>query len=56
MTEIEKQKDNILNQWYKGKEQQDLSANEAVTIESTMDFIKNAVDFVSPVLQNYFQK
>ena len=52
--EVEKQKDNILNVWFKDKERQDLSSHEVVTIESTMDFIKNAVDFVAPVLREYF--
>jgi len=45
--EIEKQKDNILNRWYKGKERPDLSSNEVVTIESNMKLVKDATDFVA---------
>jgi len=56
-SEIEKQKDNILNKWYKGKERQDLTANKFVTIESITEFIKEAVGFVVPVLQSlYYEK
>jgi hypothetical protein len=54
--EIEKQKDNILNRWYKDKKHQDLTANKVVTIESISEFIKDAVSFVVPVLQNFFYK
>lgn len=53
-TEIEKQKDNILYLWYKNKERQDLTSHKIITIESIMEFIKNAIDFVAPVLQNHF--
>ena len=52
-TEIEKQKDNILNIWYSDKERQDLTSNEIVTVESTMNFIKNAVDFAVFALQEH---
>ena len=51
--EIEKQKDNILNIWYAGKERQDLTSNEVVTVEIIMNFIKNAVDFVALTLQEH---
>jgi len=44
--EIDKQKENILNHWYKNKERQDLSSNKVVTIESTMKFIDEATVFV----------
>ena len=44
--EIKKHKENILYRWYKDKEHQDLSRNETVTMESTMDFIKNATEFI----------
>jgi len=50
-TEIEKQKDVILNSWYKGKERQDISSNKIRTYESEMDFIKNATDFVALIFQ-----
>lgn len=52
--EIDKQKNNILNLWYKDKERQDISSNKVRTYQSEMDFIKNAADFVVTVLQNYF--
>jgi len=53
-TEIEKQKDNILNIWYADKRWQDLTSNEIVTIEIIMNFIKNAVDFIMLTLQKHF--
>ena len=52
-TEIEKQKDNILNTWYADKERPDLTSNEVVTVEVIMDFIENAVDFVMLTLQEH---
>ena len=52
-TEIEKQKDNILNIWYTDKGRQDLTSNEILTVEIIMNFIKNAVDFVVLTLQEH---
>jgi len=49
--ELDKQKDNILNSWYKDKERQDISTNKIRTYESEMDFIKNATDFVTLIFQ-----
>jgi len=49
--EIDKQKSNILNSWYKDKERQDISSNKIRTYESEMDFIKNATDFIAHVFQ-----
>jgi len=51
--EIDKQKDLILNSWYKGKERQDLSSNKIRTYESEMDFIKNATDFIALVFHKH---
>ena len=48
-TEIEKQKDVILNSWYKGKERQDVSSNKIRTYEGEIDFIENATDFVTQI-------
>ncbi|MCL2407576.1 MAG: hypothetical protein FWC95_06565 [Defluviitaleaceae bacterium] len=48
-TEIEKQKDDILNLWYKDKARQDISSNKIRTYEGEMDFIKNATDFVAQI-------
>jgi len=45
-SEIEQQKDNILNLWYKDKCRQDISLNKVVTYENEMEFIKNASEFV----------
>ena len=50
-TEIDKQKDLILNSWYKGKERQDISSNKIRTYDSEMEFIKNATDFVAVVFK-----
>ncbi|MCL2284928.1 MAG: zinc dependent phospholipase C family protein [Firmicutes bacterium] len=48
-TEIDKQKDLILNSWYKGKERQDISSNKIRTYESEMEFILNATDYVARI-------
>ena len=53
-TEIEKQKDNILNLWYADKERQDLTSNKIVTVEKIMSFISDVVDFIVPALQEHF--
>ena len=50
-TELDRQKDNILNLWYKDKEHQDIVSNKIRTYESEMDFIKNATEFISLVLK-----
>jgi hypothetical protein len=55
-TEIDQQKDYILNQWYKGKDRQDLSSNRFVTLESTQGFIERATDYVSSNFQALFEK
>ena len=52
-SEIEKQKDNILNIWYGNKEQQNLTLNQVVTVDVITNLIKNAVDFVVLSLQEY---
>jgi len=44
--EMEKQKDRILNEWYRGKVRQDVSSNKIVTPESIMEFIDKATDYV----------
>jgi hypothetical protein len=44
--EIEKHKENILYNWYKDKEHQDISSNKLVTIESTMNFVEDATNFI----------
>jgi hypothetical protein len=44
--EIEKHKENILYNWYKNKEHQDISSNKLVTIESTMNFVEDATNFI----------
>lgn len=44
--ELEKLKENILYNWYKDKEHQDISSNKLVTIESTMNFVENATSFI----------
>lgn len=44
--EIEKHKKNILYNWYKDKEHQDISSNKLVTIESTMNFVGDATYFI----------
>ena len=49
--EIDKQKDNILNSWYKDKERQDISSNKIRTLEGETDFIKKATGFVSSIFQ-----
>ena len=49
--EIDKQKDNILNSWYKGKERQDIASNKIRTYENEMEFIKNAADFAACIFQ-----
>ena len=54
--EIDQQKEYILNQWYKGKERQDLSSNRFVTLESTKEFIERATDYVSSNLQALYEK
>jgi hypothetical protein len=45
-TEIDAQKDKILNSWYKDKDRQDVSKNTIRTFEGEMDFIVNATDYV----------
>ena len=44
--EIEKHKENILYNWYRDKEHQDISSNKLVTIESTMNFVGDATNFI----------
>jgi hypothetical protein len=44
--EIDKQKDLILNSWYKDKGRQDISSNKIRTFQGEIEFIKNATDFV----------
>jgi len=51
--EIDKQKDLILNSWYKDKERQDISSNKIRTYENEMEFIKNATDYIVPIFQEY---
>ena len=51
--EIDKQKDLILNSWYKGKERQDLLSNKVRTYDNEMDFIKNTTSFVVDILNEY---
>ena len=48
--EIERQKDYILNLFYKDKERQDLTSNEFVTIETTRDFVENATAYIIDIL------
>lgn len=50
--EIEKQKENILYNWYKDKKHQDTSSNKVVTIESTINFIEGAVNFILSKTKN----
>lgn len=52
-TEIDKQKDIILNSWYKDKDRQDISSNKIRTYESEMNFIDNATDFVGRIFQEH---
>jgi len=54
--EIDKQKDNILNSWYKDKERQDISSNKIVTYEREMDYVKNATDFVALIFRDNLLK
>jgi hypothetical protein len=49
--EIDIQKDNILNSWYKDKERQDISSNKIRTYEGEMDFIKTAADFTALIFR-----
>lgn len=44
--EIEKHKENILYNWFRGKQHQDMSSNALVTIESTMNFVEEATQFI----------
>lgn len=44
--EINEHKANIVHNWFKGKELQDLSSNELVTVQSTMKFIDEATEFI----------
>ena len=46
-TEIDKQKELILNSWYKNKERQDISSNKVRTYENEIEFIKSATDYVA---------
>lgn len=50
--EIEKHKENILYNWYKDKKHQDTSSNKLVTIESTMNFVEDATNFIVSKLNN----
>jgi hypothetical protein len=52
--EVSRHKDIILNDWYTGKERQDIKTNKLVTCELTMDFIKNATNSVVQVFRTYF--
>ncbi len=45
--EIEKHRENILNKWFKNKERPDISTNKLITVESTMKFVEDAVDFIT---------
>ena len=51
-TEIDKQKDVILNSWYKDKERQDISSNKIRTYEGEMNFIANTTDFVANIFKD----
>lgn len=51
--EIEIHRNNILYNWYKDKKPQDLSSNKIITIESIMNFIKDATDFISKKINLY---
>ena len=53
-SEIDKQKDLILNSWYAGKERQDLSSNKIRTYEGEMDFIKKATNFIADIFRGVF--
>lgn len=50
--EIEKHKENILYNWYKDKEHQDISSNKLITIESTMNFVEDATNFIASKIIN----
>lgn len=50
--EIEKHKENILYNWYKGKEHLDISSNKLVTIQSTMNFVEDATNFIVSKIVN----
>jgi hypothetical protein len=50
--EIDKHKENILCNWYKDKEHQDTSSNKIVTIESMMNFVEDAANFIISRLGN----
>ncbi len=50
--EIERHKENIINNWYKDKEHQDISSNKLITIESTMTFVEDATNFIVNKLSN----
>ncbi|MCL1794026.1 MAG: zinc dependent phospholipase C family protein [Oscillospiraceae bacterium] len=49
--ELDRQKDNILRFWYRGKERQDISSNRIRTYGGEMEFIANATDFVANVFR-----
>jgi hypothetical protein len=51
--EIEKHKENILYNWYKNKEHPDISSNKLVTIESTMNFVEDATNFIVSKIINF---
>jgi hypothetical protein len=53
--EIDKQRDLILNSWYKGKECQDISTNKIRTYENEMVVIKNATDYIARIFQENLQ-
>ena len=45
--EMDKQKSNILNLWYKDIERPDLSSNKIRTLKGELEFIKNATEYVA---------
>lgn len=52
--ELDKQKDNIFNVWFKDKERPDISYHKVITYESTMNFINNATDFIILNFREHF--
>jgi hypothetical protein len=50
-TEIDKQKELILNAWYKDKKRQDLSSNKIRTYESEIRFIKDATEYITKIFR-----
>jgi len=49
--EIDMQRAQILNVWYKGQERPDISANKLRTLEGEMEFIRNATEYVARVFE-----